>query len=62
MADQSDVPPLPWDIPVYLKKEGLEKFAVCKYCNEIRMHHSGEEEKCLFAASTFVVLKKSPLK
>jgi molybdenum cofactor biosynthesis enzyme MoaA len=62
MAESSDGPSIPWVVPVYLEKEGLEQFAVCKHCNRIRREHAGEEEKCLFAASTFFVLKKSPLK
>jgi hypothetical protein len=62
MADEPSVEPLPWVVPVYEKKEGLEQFAVCKYCNQIRRDHAGEEEKCLFDASTFVAHKKSPSK
>jgi molybdenum cofactor biosynthesis enzyme MoaA len=62
MADEKPVEELSWLRPVYMEKPAsLEKYAVCKNCNQIRMHHSGEEEKCLFDASTFAVLK-SPLK
>lgn len=50
--------PIPWVTPVYLEKQGLEKFAVCKHCDQIRMNHAGEEEKCLFDASTFAVSRK----
>ena len=58
MADQPDVSSTSWLRPVYEEKpESLEKYAICKHCNQIRMTHVGEEEKCLFDASTFVVLK-----
>jgi len=58
MVDETLVgEPIPWVTPVYLEKLGLEQFAVCKHCNQIRRDHAGEEEKCLFDASTFVVLK-----
>lgn len=53
--------PLAWYQPVYGETptlRRLEEFAVCKHCNQIRMNHVGEEEKCLFDASTFVVLRK----
>ena len=49
-----------WPNPVYgeQQKESIEQFAVCKYCNEIRLNHSGDEQKCLFDSTTFVVKKK----
>lgn len=58
MADETPVEPSSWFVPVYEKKEGLEQFAVCKHCNQIRREHAGEEEKCLFDSSTFAVLRK----
>ena len=43
-----------WVVPVYQeeKKPNLYDYAICKYCNEIRMNHD-EELKCLFDSSTF---------
>jgi molybdenum cofactor biosynthesis enzyme MoaA len=61
MADVKQEEPLSWLQPVYGEKptaKSLEQFAVCKHCNQIRMNHSGEEEKCLFDASTFAVHRK----
>jgi hypothetical protein len=65
MSDKPE-PELPsWLRPVYEEPaptpEGLKKYQMCKHCKEIRMHHVGEEEKCLFDSSTFAVLK-SPLR
>lgn len=50
--------PRGWVTPVYMQKQGLEQFAVCKHCDLIRRDHVGEEEKCLFDASTFAVSRK----
>ena len=63
MAKPPEEPELnSWMVPVYAETptaKGLEDYAVCKHCNQIRLHHV--DGKCLFEATEFVV-KRSPVK
>lgn len=44
----------PQFFPIEVSGKTLQHYVVCRFCNEVRQDHLGDEMKCPFAATNFL--------